>query len=112
VKQVRSIIIWGLILPLAIVAGIVALAVISPRWCWLPLLAVVLYPLLIVKVALYMRRQRKLSMRTATIYAISVTLAKWPQLQGIAWYWRSRFSGKKTRLIEYKGIDAPGPAKV
>ena len=80
------------------------------------MLAVLLYPLLIVKVARYMQSQRNLPPKTATIYAISVTLAKWPQLQGIGWYWRSRFSGKKTRLIEYKGIEAPrkasGPAKV
>jgi glycosyltransferase involved in cell wall biosynthesis len=111
-KQVRSILIWGLVLPVAIAIGVIVLAIFSPRWCWLPVLAVFLYPLLIAKVARYMHRQRKLSPRTATIYAMSVTLAKWPQLQGIGWYWRSRFSGKKTRLIEYKNIETPGPAKV
>ena len=110
-KQVRSILVWGLVLPLMIAAGVIVLACIWPKWCWLPVLAILLYPLLIVKVAMYMRRQRKLSMHDGIVYAISVTLAKWPQLQGIGWYWKSRISGRKTRLIEYKGT-AAGPAKV
>jgi hypothetical protein len=100
-KQVRSIWIWGAVVPIGCVIASVIIAFIAPRWCWVPLLGFLLYPLLMFKVA---RSKRSMA------YGFFVVLGKFPQMLGMLKYKRSRARGTRSTLIEYKGA-AVAPTK-
>ena len=121
VRETRSSLGWGLVVPITIVslaclALIVALAAPSqgwPAWLWRGAAASAvglgaLYPVLLAKVYLSQRRQGR-SPRDAALYAASVVLAKPAQAIGVLKFRASRLSGKRTGLIEYK-TPAPVPA--
>ena len=91
-KEHRSILFWGLGIPL--------IAIVAPRIVWVGLIPLLAYPLLFAKIA--MRRRRDLGMRDAMLYAASVVIGKFPQMLGVLKYWSGRFSGKKSAVIEYK----------
>ena len=94
-RDVWSILIWALIMP---VLG-VALA----YWTFgLSLL------LLIAGYANLWRRIRNFqtgrgtSAEDASLYATYCVMAKWPQMHGILTYWKNRFLGRGPKIIEYK----------
>ena len=107
-KQIRSIWIWGFALPLACAIATVAVAIIKARWCWIPPLALLLYPLLLIKVAMNKRRAG-LNLHDATVYGFFVVLGKFPQAIGAMKFRLSRIRGKRTTLIEYKSAGGKLP---
>jgi hypothetical protein len=94
-RQLRSNLLWGLVLPILILGS----AFISP---WLSGFFSLAYPVYLVKIY---RNQRKQGFNPgdARIYAFFCALGRFPSLQGQFLFYRNRWLGRKTRLIEYKG---------
>lgn len=103
-KETRSNWAWGLLLPLVVLAGTVALAMWDWRWCWVGLLPALLYDVLLIKVFLSARR-RGMPAALALAYAVYMVIAKFPLAIGQMTYYWNRSRGRKTRLIEYKGAE-------
>jgi GT2 family glycosyltransferase len=95
VREVRSTLIWALILPLTALG----LAGWTSGASLLLLLGI---PLLGLRIYRH-RRFRGDPPANARAYALFCTLAKWPQLIGMLRYWITRLRGTRARLIEYKG---------
>lgn len=102
-RQCRSILIWGAVLPMMVVAALIAGLALSP----LPLLAALaiaaLWPLQFIRIAL---RRRDLPRRIAIANAGLLLLGKVAQVIGMAEYHRNRLSGGRSALIEYKQAGA------
>lgn len=97
VDEVRSIIEWGLILPL--------LALGMAWWTWgASLLLLGGYALLRHRVRRH-RLERGDSASDAGLYATFCVLGKIPEAIGVLMYWLNRARGRPTALIEYKGND-------
>ena len=96
VRQTRSAILWGLMLPMT--------AVLLGWWSMgLSLLVlVVLYALQAWRIA---RKElaKGRSGSDAWLMGVATMLAKFAQVAGIALYWRKRLAGQQSTLIEYKG---------
>jgi glycosyltransferase involved in cell wall biosynthesis len=95
IKQRRSVFAWGLGLPL--------LAFAPAWWTWGASLLLLPfgYGLLSAKVYRY-RRGRGDNPRDARRYAIFTTLGKLPECLGQLRYYRTRLTGRRATLIEYK----------
>ncbi len=94
VKQLRSCLLLGFIIPLGILVGLVT-------WPWMSILLLLLYPLYIYKV--YNNEiDRRASGKMALLYALYCCLGRFPQLQGQTTYFWNQWRGKNSRLIEYK----------
>ena len=104
-KAVRSNWIWGLIVPAGVGVVTLLLASVAPRWCWIGLLPLLAYPLLMWKIARY-RRSRGDRPTDARLYARYTLLGKLPQALGQLQYHRSKAAGRRTTIIEYKGAAA------
>ena len=91
--QSLSIWFWGVFLPLAC-AG---LAFVHPAGA----LLVALYPALLWRIYLHMRR-RLLTRHDALLYAGFCVLGKFPQALGQIQFHTGRWAGRRRRLIEYK----------
>jgi hypothetical protein len=100
VREVRSILFWGLLLP------IVSLAAAWPTR-GLSLLALLAYLLLLARVRRHELRRGRSPSDAATCARFTV-LAKFAHARGLLRYWLGRLSGRHSRIIEYKG--APGSA--
>lgn len=101
-RTVRSILAWGGGMT-GLLAITVALAFFSSPLWWLAALLVFLpWPLRMIQLT---RRQRRrgLAPRIARASGILLMLGKVPQFQGLMSYYRNRWSGRASRLIEYKG---------
>jgi GT2 family glycosyltransferase len=85
VRETRSVLAWGLVLPVAAVAGALLL---SP-WALLLLLALPLQVL-------------RLAPRLGFPRALFLTLGKLPEAMGVVEYWWGRIRGSRRGLIEYK----------
>jgi hypothetical protein len=96
VRQNRSTIFWGILLPLASF-----LLAWPTRGLSLALLAG--YPWLLRRTARYYANQRGWPAADARTYAFWIVLAKFPQALGLARYWLGRISGKRSAVIEYRG---------
>jgi hypothetical protein len=101
VREVRSILFWALFVPLA------ALAAAWPTR-GLSLLVGLAYPLLAWRIRRH-EQARGRSPGDAGLYAWYTVLGKFPQLAGALRYWTGRLSGRRSRIIEYKGA-APAAA--
>jgi GT2 family glycosyltransferase len=95
VKQRRSVWLWGLILP------IVAIALAWPTRALSLLLLPLGYAVLAAKIYRY-RRGRGDTPRDARRYAAFVAIGKVPEALGQLRYYRTRLSGRRATLIEYK----------
>ena len=98
VKETRSIKIWGIGVPLVIL---------STAWLTQGLSLVLLggYGLMAYRVYQYARRSGY-SQPDARLFALSCTLAKFPQAQGLLrFYWGKAFK-KPSRLIEYNAVSS------
>lgn len=96
VRQTRSAIVWGLVLPVA--------AMVLGWWSMgVSLLALlVLYALQVWRIG---RKElaKGRSGSDARLLAVATMLAKFAQVAGIGLYWRKRLAGQQSTLIEYKG---------
>jgi GT2 family glycosyltransferase len=101
VRDVRSIIFWGIVLPLTIVA-----------LAWptrgLSLLLALAYPLQMWRIA---RRHQKAGMtaRDAWLLGVSCPLSRFPHAVGLLRYWIGRPLGWNRRIIEYKAKPMGSP---
>ena len=94
VKETRSIWLWGLFIPL------LALGMAWPTH-GLSLLLLLVYPLQFIRTFLNLRRQN-LSSKNAALYALSCTVGKFAQAEGVLSFLRTRLLGAQSTLIEYK----------
>lgn len=100
VRQTRSTIVWGLLVPLII------LALAWPtRGLSFALLAGYLF--LYHRTRRYYMVQRGWSAKDAGLYAFWIVLAKFPQAMGLLRYWFNRLSGKRSQVIEYRRSVTP-----
>ncbi|MCA8964174.1 MAG: glycosyltransferase family 2 protein [Planctomycetes bacterium] len=91
----RRVIVWGIVLPLVLLAAAVPTKGLS-------LLGLLLYAVPVLR-AIGHGRQRGWSGREARIYAVLCVLARFPEAVGVLrWHWR-RLTGRAPTLIEYKG---------
>jgi GT2 family glycosyltransferase len=91
VRETRSILMWGLFVPVAILG----LALVISPWF---LLGVLLYPVQVWRVA----RQGRRDPRSNWLYACFVVLGKFPGLSGCLKFYCDRLGDGPRRLIEYK----------
>jgi GT2 family glycosyltransferase len=96
VRQARGNWIWGMALPAIAIAAAWPTRGVS-------LLLLLAYPLQGFRIYLGARRRGRPS-RDAALMGVFYTLCKFPQAQGQARYVLSRWSGRRPRLIEYKGL--------
>jgi GT2 family glycosyltransferase len=101
-REVRGIWTWGVGVPLLTVAAVVGFG-------WWGLLALLLYPLLAVKVFRFARQ--RWSARHAALYAAFCVLAKFPQARGQWRYVWGRLVRRPSRIIEYKAVPVAGGAR-
>lgn len=103
-RTVRSIVVWGGVMPAAFAISAMLALVLSSRWWVVAALLVLPWPLRIVQLA---RRQRRrgLTPRIARASGILLMLGKFPQFLGLIGYHRDRLTGHASRLIEYKGAE-------
>ena len=94
VRETRSLLCWGFVLPLLMV-------VLAWPSAGLSLSALLLYPLLMLRVYRHMR-QRRLVSSDAALYAFFCVLGKFPQALGAYRFYTARRSGKANPIIEYK----------
>ncbi|HWB00504.1 MAG TPA: glycosyltransferase family 2 protein [Pirellulales bacterium] len=101
VRQRRSTIIWGCLVPLA------WLMLLTKSLLW-PNLFALAYLALGWRIARY-RRKCGDAPRAACFYAAFTILGKLPQMQGLTTYYLNRWRGRTTTIIEYKAEDAVSP---
>lgn len=103
IRQMASMLLWGLLAPLAALGGAAAAAS-NPRASFLPLAVVCGYVVLFARIH---RSARQLgeSPRHAALYALFCMLAKLPHCVGAARYWIARARGRSSQLIEYKVVE-------
>jgi GT2 family glycosyltransferase len=101
VRDVRSIIFWGIALPLLI------LGLLWPTR-GLSLLLALAYPLQTLRIG---RRHRQAGMapRDAWLYGLACTVARFPHAFGLARFWIGRPLGWNKRIIEYKSTPKGSP---
>jgi len=99
VKQTRSAIVWGLVLPILAIAA---------AW-WTSGVSVLAY-FVLVGVQLWRIRRGELrrgrSHADATLLAVFIMIAKPAQASGVLLYWFRKITGRQARLIEYKSAHA------
>jgi GT2 family glycosyltransferase len=103
-RTVRSIMVWGGLMPAALTIGLIGALRINPYWWIVVGLILLQWPLRMVQLAVRQRR-RGLSLRVAIASGFFLIIGKMPQLQGLLGYYRDRFLGRASRLIEYKEGD-------
>jgi GT2 family glycosyltransferase len=114
VAQRRSVVVWGGIVPaaiLALTALAIGLWIAGSGWGWVALagaaVGVSAYPLMARRVARYRMRVFGDPARHATAYGALVMLGKPFQFLGAMRHAATRAAGRKARIIEYKS-PAPG----
>ena len=93
-KELRSIKIWGIAMPLAAL-------LILPLHPFIAIIIAFLYPLQFLKVARYMRG-RGYSWGDASLYSFFLILAKFPNALGLLQFHKNRILKRDQTIIEYK----------
>ena len=96
VRQTRSTIFWGIVLPL------VSIGLAWPTW-GASLLLMAGYPMLFWRTYNYYAIQRGWPSADARLYAFWIVLAKVPHAVGLLRYWIGTFIGKRRSVIDYRG---------
>jgi GT2 family glycosyltransferase len=109
VRQLRSTVLWGAIVPLAIAVAALAGAWWRPAWLLAAAMALG-YLVVAARVFRYRTHTRGDPARHALLYAAFTVLAKFPEAAGAARYVINRLRGRRTRLIEYKRRPERQPA--
>jgi hypothetical protein len=81
---------------------VVLMGILRPGWMAIALTPLLMYPLLVVKIA--WNRSKKDSVGHAVLYAIAVVFGKFPQHLGMRTYRRGAAVGRRSAIIEYKGM--------
>jgi GT2 family glycosyltransferase len=102
VRQMRSTIFWGILLPLF------AFGLAWSTW-GASLVLLCGYLVLFWKTERYYRLRRSWTASDAGLYAVFCVLAKFPHVVGMAKYWSRRIRGKPAQIIEYRGTVAAAP---
>ena len=106
-RELRRIERWA-VWPIVGTAVLVALlGIVAPRWCWLGLAPLLLYPLIAARTAKY-RLGRGDALRDAVLYGAFVTLGKFPEHLGVRKFRSAQRSGRANAIIEYKGPATAG----
>jgi GT2 family glycosyltransferase len=101
VKQLRSTLVWGLVVPCMVV--ITAICAVCTPWVGIvTAIGLLGYPVLAARVLIYRTRVRHDPARLAGLYALFTVLAKIPEAIGAVQYGLNRMRGRRSRLIEYK----------
>ena len=103
VRQLRSALFWGLLLPL------LAITLAWPTR-GVSLALVISYAVLFWRTERYYRLGRRWPAADARLYAAFCVIAKFPQVVGITKYWSRRIRGKPTQIIEYRATTVPATA--
>jgi len=93
VRESRRIVVWGLLLPILAIAA-------APVTRGLSFLVLLAYPLNVVRIAQRLRREDQSRPWTVAFFLV---LAKLPEALGWLRFQWGRRTGKRSRLIEYKG---------
>lgn len=93
-RELRSIVAWGGVLPIAALG-------LAPFSAGVSLLALAAYAALWLRIRAA-RLRSGASPRLASLYASFAILGKWAQLAGVAWFLWNRATGTRARLIEYE----------
>jgi len=102
-RQMASILLWGLVAPLAALGG--AAAAVTRPWAVLVPLAILCgYLALFARIYRSSRRRPEFA-RDASLYALFCVLAKFPYSVGTLRYWISRARRRPSSLIEYKVVE-------
>jgi N-terminal domain of galactosyltransferase len=96
VRQTRSAVFWGILVPLA------AFLLAWPTW-GLSLALLAGYLFLYRRTRRYYAVQQGWSLADARLYAAWIVLAKFPHAVGVIRYWLGRLSGKRSPVIEHRG---------
>jgi cellulose synthase/poly-beta-1,6-N-acetylglucosamine synthase-like glycosyltransferase len=100
-RSVRSILFWGGFMPVALLACSL-LAILEQPLFWLGA-GVLLIPWPLRMAQLYLRQRRRgLSPKVSAAYGALIMIGKVPQCLGVIGFYRDRWSGKASSLIEYK----------
>jgi GT2 family glycosyltransferase len=103
-RTVRSILSWGAILPVLLVASILLAIISDTRW-WLATALLILLWLLNVARLVRQQSRRGLGAKIARASGVLLMLGKLPQSLGLFGYHLDRLFGRASRLIEYKEAD-------
>jgi GT2 family glycosyltransferase len=101
-RELRRIERWAVWPIVATAVGVAASAIVAPRWCWLGLAPLLLYPVVAAKTAKY-RLGRGDPVADAALYGFFVTLGKFPEHLGVRKFRAAQRSGRANAIIEYKG---------
>ncbi|MDR3622637.1 MAG: glycosyltransferase [Paludisphaera borealis] len=102
VRETRSIVVWGLVAPL------LCLALAWPTRGASLMLLLAGYAFLFWRVHRYYRGRRGWSPADARAFALFVVVGKIPGALGVARYWLGKISGKRSRVIDFRGPIAAG----
>jgi GT2 family glycosyltransferase len=97
VRQTRSAIFWGILVPVAAIG-------LAWSTCGVSLTLLAGYFLLYRRTCHYYVGQRGWSQADARLYTIWILLAKFPHALGVVRYWVGRLTGRRSLVIEYHGI--------
>jgi GT2 family glycosyltransferase len=100
-REVQSIRRWTIVPIATAVILSLTLCLLVPRWAFVGLAPLVLYPLLAVRVA-RQRARRSGSASDALLYGCSVVIGKFPQFIGVRQFYSGQKQGHRTAIIEYK----------
>lgn len=104
VRETRSIVVWGLVAPVA------CLALAWPTRGASLVLLLAGYVLLFGRVYRSCRRKRGSAPADARAFAFFVVVGKIPGAIGVLRYWLGRASGKRSRVVDFRGPIAAGDA--
>jgi GT2 family glycosyltransferase len=104
-RTVLSIVFWGGGMPMLLLIGIALSVTVDPRWWMVTAFFFLPWP---IRMSQLTKRQRRrgLSPKVARASGILLMLGKVPQFLGLVAYHRNRLTGRRSRLIEYKGPEA------
>jgi glycosyltransferase involved in cell wall biosynthesis len=100
-RTVRHIVLWGALMPTALIIAIVLAILVDWRWWAAAAIIFLPWPLNVVRLVLRQRR-RGLSSKVARASAFFLMLGKVPQFQGLISYHRNRLRGRASHLIDWR----------
>ena len=101
-RTIRSIQVWGGVMPCVFIAAASLAILVDPRWWFLAAFVLLPWPVRALQIALRTRR-RGLSLKVAAAAGVLLMIGKIPQLMGYVEYHRNRLMGRASQLIEHKG---------
>ena len=100
-KEVRNIIKWATTPIVVTTIAMLVIGLVAPKWFWLGLLVLLLYPALAVKVA-KQKVSQGASVADGILYGVALVLGKFPEWLGIRKFQSANRRGQRSTIIEYK----------